>query len=153
MKRCPACAFDFDRPDWTCPSCGHQPDRIDGVYALHPGGDVMLTVPQHPFLRSGSDDAAYHKRRYRRGELATKLRHAGFTIIRSTSFVPSLLPLLMTQRLAPGKNKNYDQSAEFAMPGWLDRLLEVAMEIYRGIMGCGFSVPVGGSRLIVAVRP
>jgi 2-polyprenyl-3-methyl-5-hydroxy-6-metoxy-1,4-benzoquinol methylase len=37
--------------------------------ALRPGGDIALTVPQHPRLWSGTDEAAHHKRRYERGEL------------------------------------------------------------------------------------
>ena len=44
--------------------------------ALRPGGGVLLSVPQHQFLWSKSDEISLHKRRYRRGELESKCRKA-----------------------------------------------------------------------------
>ena len=46
--------------------------------ALRDGGGLILTVPQHPWLWSNSDQAAHHVRRYQRGELERKARAAGF---------------------------------------------------------------------------
>ncbi|HVJ33103.1 MAG TPA: class I SAM-dependent methyltransferase [Terriglobia bacterium] len=120
--------------------------------ALRPGGGLLLTVPQHPSLWSASDDFACHKRRYRRSELGDKVREAGFAILRDTSFVTTLLPLLLLQRLTSGQKKDYDADAEFALPGWLDRLLEGAVGIDRAMINLGLSLPVGGSRLVLAER-
>jgi len=120
--------------------------------ALRPGGGLLLTVPQHPALWSQSDEVAHHKRRYRRDELAEKVRHAGLNIIRDTSFVSARLPALMLQRLTHGQGKDYDASAEFSMPAWLDRLLEVPMEVDRLLIKLGMSLPAGGSRLVLARR-
>jgi SAM-dependent methyltransferase len=55
--------------------------------ALRPGGILMASVPQHPFLWSTADDLAHHQRRYRRGELAAKCRAVGLEIVTTTSFV------------------------------------------------------------------
>jgi SAM-dependent methyltransferase len=118
--------------------------------ALRPGGGLLLTVPQHPGLWSRSDDIAHHKRRYRRSELSDKVREAGFDIIRSSSFVTCLLPLMLLQRLTQGRKESYDAKAEFSMPGWLDRALEIPLEIDRLLLRVGISLPVGGSRLVLA---
>lgn len=121
--------------------------------ALRPGGGLLLTVPQHPGLWSASDDLAHHKRRYRRTELADKVRAAGFKVLRDTSFITTLLPLLLLQRLTSGQKKDYNADAEFALPGWLDRLLERAVGIDRLMINLGLPLPAGGSRLVLAERP
>lgn len=121
--------------------------------ALRPGGGLLLTVPQHPALWSASDDLAFHKRRYRRNELGDKVREAGFTVLRDTSFITTLLPLLLLQRLTSGQKKDYNADAEFTLPGWLDRLLEGAVGIDRMMINLGLSLPAGGSRLVLAERP
>jgi ubiquinone/menaquinone biosynthesis C-methylase UbiE len=120
--------------------------------SLKPGGALLLTVPQHPFLWSKSDDLAHHKRRYRVGELTSKVRHAGFSIVRDTSFVSLLMPVLMLQRLTQGRRADYDVDAEFSLPAWLDRLLELPMETDRLLIRLGLSLPAGGSRMILAKR-
>ena len=51
--------------------------------ALRPGGGVLLSVPQHPFLWSRADEVSFHKRRYRPGELSSSAGRPG-----SRSFAP-----------------------------------------------------------------
>ncbi len=81
--------------------------------ALRPGGHLLLTVPQHPSLWSDADDYAHHVRRYRRRELVGRVEGAGFEVVRTTSFVTSLLPAMALarwrQRLSRGP---YDPVAE-----------------------------------------
>ena len=60
--------------------------------ALKVGGIVIVTVPQHKWLWSGTDEQAMHKRRYTRRELMTKLETAGLRSCDCTSFVTVLLP-------------------------------------------------------------
>ena len=45
--------------------------------ALRPGGFLLLTVPQHPWLWSSADEYAHHVRRYTAQELRRKVLHAG----------------------------------------------------------------------------
>jgi len=45
---------------------------------LRPGGTLIATVPQHPWLWSTADEVAHHQRRYRPRELADKATAAGF---------------------------------------------------------------------------
>ncbi|MDR3562443.1 MAG: class I SAM-dependent methyltransferase [Negativicutes bacterium] len=120
--------------------------------ALKPGGGLLLTVPQHPFLWSHVDEIAYHKRRYRRTELQEKCHHAGFRVVAQTSFVSTLLPLMLMQRLIAGRRTDYDASVEMAMPRWLDHLLECVLTVERILIAWGVSLPVGGSRIVVAIR-
>jgi SAM-dependent methyltransferase len=61
---------------------------LAGMYrALKPGGGLVVTVPQHPWLWSATDQYACHVRRYSAADLHVKLGNAGFEIVLSTSFV------------------------------------------------------------------
>ena len=71
--------------------------------ALRPRGLFVLTVPQHAWLWSSTDDYAHHKRRYSRAELLAKMRRRGFAIRFCTSFVFTLLPLMYLSRLGKGR--------------------------------------------------
>jgi SAM-dependent methyltransferase len=120
--------------------------------ALKPGGGVLLTVPQHPFLWSRSDEIACHKRRYRQDELAQKCKVAGFRVVAQSSFVTTLMPLMLAQRLTSGRHDDYDPAAALALPPWQDRLLEKALDFERMLILWGVSLPFGGSRIVVAMR-
>lgn len=122
--------------------------------ALIPGGGLLLTVPQHPFLWSEYDVRARHVRRYRAAELHAKLVEAGFEIVKMTSFVTLLLPLMTASRLArqsPGEH--YDPLADLKIAPWLNRTLESVLGLERLLIRAGVPLPAGGSLLVVARRP
>lgn len=121
--------------------------------AVRPGGGIMLTVPQHPFLWSFFDDASHHKRRYTRSELLEKVEQAGFKTSRSTSFVSLLLPLLLLARWRQRQPQaNYDLRAEFEK-GWLLNLsLKKVLDFERLFIKHNVSFPAGGSLLVIATR-
>jgi SAM-dependent methyltransferase len=118
--------------------------------ALKPGGGVLLSVPQHPVLWSQFDEIGFHKRRYRRSELAEKCRRAGFVIACNTSFVSTLLPAMLLQRVTAGRRTNYAPTEEFSLAPWLDRVLEGVLDTERLAIRAGLSFPVGGSRFVAA---
>ncbi|MDB5411842.1 MAG: SAM-dependent methyltransferase protein [Rubritepida sp.] len=118
--------------------------------ALVPGGGVMFSVPQHSWLWSQVDTFSHHKRRYGRAELAAKCRAAGLEIVRDTSFVTSLLPLMYLQRMTSRKDVALEPGKELALPRYLDRTLEWALDMERRVIGAGVSLPIGGSRFVVA---
>jgi SAM-dependent methyltransferase len=121
--------------------------------ALKPGGSVLLTVPQHPWLWSATDDLGHHKRRYRRHELAAKLERAGFSISRKTSFMSLLLPIMLLQRCMAGGKESYDADRELRLPVMVDRLFEAVMSLERWIIASGVNLPIGGSQLVIARKP
>ena len=122
--------------------------------ALRPGGSLLLTVPQHPFLWSEYDVRAHHVRRYTAGELRQKLTHAGYEIVKMTSFVSVLLPLMMLSRLTRRTTApDYDPLAELRIGAVTNALLECALDAERLLIRAGITLPFGGSLLAVARRP
>ncbi|MDB5096317.1 MAG: hypothetical protein JWM80_738 [Cyanobacteria bacterium RYN_339] len=119
--------------------------------ALAPGGLLFLTVPQHPSLWGPGDEYAGHARRYTRPEMRGKLEEAGFEVLRLSSFVSVLLPLMVAsrwkQRLRPSA---YDPNTEFAIPGVMNRAFEAALGVERALIQRGVDFPAGGSLLAVA---
>jgi SAM-dependent methyltransferase len=121
--------------------------------AAAPGGGVLLTVPQHPGLWSEFDRRSRHVRRYRAGELRTKLRAAGFTVLRVTSFVSLLLPLLLASRRRPRGAEQFDPLADLRVGAWSNALLERILDAERVLIRAGLSLPAGGSLLAVGRKP
>jgi SAM-dependent methyltransferase len=121
--------------------------------ALRPGGGLLVTVPQHPRLWSAVDEYSHHVRRYRRDELPTKLRDCGFDVLRQTSFVSLLLPVLVLSRLRFRDKKDFDPLAEFRAPPFVDSALGWVLTAERTLIRSGLSLPAGGSLLVVARRP
>lgn len=119
---------------------------------VRPGGGIFLSVPQHPWLWSRTDEIAHHKRRYRINELGDKCRAAGFRILRTTSFVSTLLPAMLAQRLLRTRKAEYDPCDEMRLPPMLDRTFDVLLETERRLIASGLSLPIGGSRFVVAER-
>lgn len=119
--------------------------------ALRPDGGIMLTVPQHAFLWSHADEHACHVRRYAARDLARKVKAAGFTIERVTSFVSLLLPLMMASRARrPAADETYDPLAELRIGGMTNVVLEKIMDAERLLIRAGLNLPAGGSLLLVA---
>lgn len=125
--------------------------------ALKPGGVLIATVPQHPWLWSAADDLAHHQRRYRRGELAAKLRERGLHILYQTSFAALILPLLVVARLRARKTQD-DQSREMVEAETRpSRVVNAALtglfSAEHGLRRIGMPLPIGGSQVLVAVKP
>lgn len=117
--------------------------------ALKSGGCALFTVPQHPFLWSAADDNALHQRRYTRKELVQKLEGAGFAVLRATSFVSVLLPLMFLSR-ALRKNKDFDALDEMRIPSFLNRFFLFMLYLERLCIQAGINFPAGGSLLVMA---
>ena len=121
--------------------------------ALKPGGVLLLTVPQHPWLWSASDEYACHVRRYTSNEIENKVLSAGFELKRSTSFVTSLLPAMMLSRALQGLwTDNFDPSSELKINPILNKFFYGLMKLELAGIKFGINYPIGGSRLIVAKK-
>lgn len=122
------------------------------------GGTFVMTVPQHPWLWSISDEIAHHERRYSRGELEKKLRCAGFVVEFSTSYTASLLPLMAVSRLLSrfvGSERDVREVArqEFEISAFTNGVLTRLLEAEVALTKRGMRWPAGGSRVIVAKKP
>ena len=122
--------------------------------AIRPGGGLLLTVPQHPWLWSQADSYAHHVRRYRSQDLSQAIEQAGFSIVKMTSFVSLLLPLMLLSRLRQRQpDPNYDPTAEFKISDWMNAALENVLTMELQFIRAGVSFPFGGSLLVVASKP
>jgi len=120
---------------------------------LRAGGGMIVTVPQHPWLWSPCDDLALHKRRYRRQELAAKIRQAGFKVLFLTSFITVLFPLLLASRWwCRGHPGDLHLAPGFGVPPWVDAVLEHLLKLELHGLRLGLSLPFGGSLLCVAQK-
>ncbi|MGH8213296.1 MAG: class I SAM-dependent methyltransferase [Rhodanobacteraceae bacterium] len=121
--------------------------------ALKRGGGAIFTVPQHPALWSAQDESACHVRRYRRHELAGKLRANGFTIVFSTSFVSLLLPLLAFSRWRKRKPPaDARPDGEFTPGALVNSALYHVLHLESLLIRSGLRFPIGGTRLVAAVK-
>ncbi|MEO6967156.1 MAG: class I SAM-dependent methyltransferase [Rhodanobacteraceae bacterium] len=119
--------------------------------ALKIDGGAILTVPQHPFLWSHQDEMACHVRRYRRHELESKLRGCGFRILYTTSFISLLLPLLALSRWTMRKTGD-DPLREMRVGAAANTGLAAVLRAEYALLSTGMKLPVGGSRLVVAIK-
>jgi len=116
----------------------------------HKGG-IILTVPQHDFLWSYMDEYACHVRRYYAHELKTKVKRTGFKVLRITSFISILLPLMIISRLKKRDlNSEYDPTSELRINGLMNTILERILDLERSMIRLCLSFPVGGSLLLIA---
>lgn len=122
--------------------------------ALRPGGGLIVTVPQHQFLWGPSDTWAKHVRRYSADELINKAEAAGFEIVRMSSFVTTLFPLLLLSKARfyfnPGK---YDPRADLSISPLLNTMLGSISTVDQALISMGANMPFGGSLLLIARRP
>ncbi|HVT33544.1 MAG TPA: class I SAM-dependent methyltransferase [Rhodanobacteraceae bacterium] len=124
---------------------------LENVHAaLRPGGGLLVTVPQHPWLWSDTDIAACHVRRYTRAELREKLAAAGFDVLRITSFVSLLLPAMLLARRRRDRKGMDEVEAELALPALLDAIGYATLRAESLAIRCGIDWPAGGSLLAVA---
>ena len=123
--------------------------------ALKPDGGLILTVPQHAWLWSETDQNAGHQRRYCRKLLGSRLRSAGFRILKMTSFISLLLPLMFGIRKMGrlrGKNRSQQSTPGIILSNTVNRLLYGICGIERSIIRTGVSLPIGGSLACVAKK-
>ena len=117
-------------------------------------GFLILSVPQHEWLWSHSDDYAHHERRYTKRDLHDKLESVGFKIVRSTSFVSVLLPAMFLSRFLQrnAKVSDYEPTAELRIGRPLNFILRQALKFELLFIKLGIDFPIGGSRLVVAQK-
>lgn len=120
--------------------------------AVRPGGGVIVTVPQHQFLWSRQDEYAQHVRRYSARELRAKIEAAGFSLLRMTSFVSALLPLMVVARWKKTGSNDFDPLDELKIDRRINSVLEQVLALELALIRMGINFPAGGSLLAVATK-
>ncbi len=121
--------------------------------AVRTRGGLVITVPQHKFLWSGIDEYSLHKRRYSRRNIVDKVRRSGFDVVRVTSFVSLLLPLLLLSRLRGRRRRaTCDPHSEYRLSRPTSAVLATVMTLERMLISSGISFPMGGSLLLIGRR-
>ncbi len=124
---------------------------------LKPGGVLVATVPQHPWMWSTADDVALHQRRYQRGELARKARAAGLQPLYTSSFTTLSFPLMLASRLIERVRSRKLSLAElsanqFHISPISNGLLLGLARLEHVLRRVGVPLPFGGSQILVARR-
>lgn len=125
---------------------------------LKPGGTLIATVPQHPWLWSSADDLARHQRRYRSNELAEKAKAAGLEPVYRSSFMTLSLPLMAASRIrernrATPRSLEEQVAAEFRLSPLTNKAMLLLARLEHTLRRAGLPLPVGGSQVLVARRP
>jgi SAM-dependent methyltransferase len=116
---------------------------------LKPGAIAVFNLPAYDWLLSAHDKRVHNVRRFHRGQARALLAGHGFRILRSTYWNTLLFPLMLLHRLLGSDDADSDVRD---YPRWLDALFSAALAIERAVIATGFSLPFGGSLLVVAVR-
>lgn len=126
-------------------------DVLKKLYkAAKPGGGLIITVPQHMWLWSKSDDDAGHVRRYSKDELQNKITRSGWNILDCTSFISLLLPAIMVSRLINKSNNR--QEKEFLISPWLNNIFYQITSFERKLIKAGIKFPFGSSLIFIAKK-
>ncbi len=119
--------------------------------AVKPGGGLLVTVPQHRWLWSAVDEFSEHKRRYRASELTRLLEDGGFRMLRTTSFMSLLLPVVALSRWTQ-RFRHFDPLGEYRIGRRANAVLGGSLSIERNLIRSGVSFPAGSSLLAISVR-
>lgn len=119
---------------------------------LRPGAVAVITVPAHPWMFSGHDAALHHVRRYRRAELALRVRASGLELetLRSTNV--AVFPLVAAVRLM-GRGSREPRSDTGHVPAAPLNALLYAVTALESVVLPYVPSPFGVSLCCVARRP
>ncbi len=93
---------------------------------LRPGGTFLVTVPAFQSLWGPQDEISHHKRRYRAGQVETRMQGAGLELLRLSYFNTLLFPPIAAVRiLRRGRRDAQELKSDFTLtqPGRVNAVL------------------------------
>jgi SAM-dependent methyltransferase len=154
-------ALPFDPASFDLVLCldvlEHIPDDGSALRELRrvtePGGHLVVTAPAYPALWSQHDVRNEHVRRYRRRDLLSVARGAGWDAVSSTHFNAVLLAPAAAVRLLRRSGRSATAAREDSdlslTPGWLDPVLAGVLGAEAALLRRGARLPAGLSILAV----
>ncbi len=133
-------------------------ENDDGMIAeiartLRPGGQVLLTVPAHPFLWSEHDETLWHRRRYTRRSLLALFDGKPLRVRRCTYAITfTFLPIVayrLFQKMRPGKRE--PRTHLILLPRWANSLLTRVLAFEAWLLK-RMNLPFGVSLVLLAER-
>jgi SAM-dependent methyltransferase len=124
---------------------------------LRSGGVALVHVPAFPMLWGEHDEAAHHRRRYRRAALRRLLEAQGLRVERLSYVVCLLFPLVLAVRVGKRslgwlRPRPAPEAEIYELPGWLNALLRTLLDIERVVLRW-IDLPVGVSLICIARKP
>ncbi|HUT23610.1 MAG TPA: class I SAM-dependent methyltransferase [Sumerlaeia bacterium] len=133
-------------------------ERDDALLAeayrvLKRGGDLVMTVPAHPFLWSDHDEALYHCRRYTYAAFRERVLAAGFVIDRLSYCISFTFPLIVGFRLLQRwlQKSEHPKTHLIVLPGWANKILIGAVALEAFLLKW-FNLPIGVTLLVAAQK-
>ncbi len=120
---------------------------------VKPGGLLALRVSALDALHSRHSEFAHERQRFTRTRVKRAVEAAGFGVERVTYVNSLLLPVsLFKFRVWEPLTRAPAASGVASVPGWLDRLLYLALRTEAGWVGGGGGFPVGQSLVLIGRR-
>jgi 2-polyprenyl-3-methyl-5-hydroxy-6-metoxy-1,4-benzoquinol methylase len=101
---------------------------------LRPGGSILLTVPQFPWMWSGHDVANHHYRRYTKKTLRAAIADAGLNLQLLQSFNSLLFPLAAADRLV-ARVTGREGSDDAQPPAAVNQMFQKIFGLERYLVG------------------
>jgi 2-polyprenyl-3-methyl-5-hydroxy-6-metoxy-1,4-benzoquinol methylase len=101
---------------------------------LRPGGTILITVPQYPWMWSGHDVANHHFRRYTKTTLREVVADSGLKLTMLQSFNSLLFPLAAADRII-AKMTSRTGSDDALPPAPVNALFEKIFGLERYLVG------------------
>lgn len=119
---------------------------------LKPGGELIITVPAYMALWTKHDEMLWHKRRYRRGQLAKLAKDHGFKIEKASYFYSFIAPVAFVLYRLGVMFKSRKSSSSVIPPKPFNWLLLQVCALERRLIDI-VPMPTGISILLVAQKP